>query len=218
MKDDPSITLDYIRSRHFSSDHCGFYPRPDQLPKLKYYEWIISCNGSIVERSAPWLKTYGMQYAKWIAPMKSLVDAGIRTVYENEESWFANADTPDTYMQGAMFLLTRKTKSGQILAPEEAIDRITLLKMMTSWASDFMLKPDVLGTLEPGKFADFVVLNKDYFSLPLEEIYSVYPIMTAVGGKPVFWRADFAAEAGQKAVGPQLKYLNIPKTDPSGTK
>jgi predicted amidohydrolase YtcJ len=218
MKDDPSITLDYVRSRHFSSDHCGFYPRPDQMPKLKEYGWMISCNGSIVERSAPWLKVYGMKYAKWISPVKSLIAAGVQTVYENEESWFGDPEVPDTYLQGAMFLLTRKTKNGESYAPEEAIDRVTLMKMMTSWASEYVLKPDLLGTLEPGKWADFVVFNKDYFSVPLEQIYSVYPVMTVVGGKPVFLRPEFAGEAGLKPVGPELKYANLPKSDPAGAK
>jgi predicted amidohydrolase YtcJ len=217
MKDDPAITLDYIRSRRFSSDHCGFYPRPDQMPKIAHYNWMISCNGSIVERSAPWLKTYGQQYAKWISPMRSLVNNGILTLYENEESW-GNPNSPDTYLQGAMFLLTRKTKDGAVLAPEEAIDKVTLMKMMTVWASEYMLRKDELGTLEPGKWADYVVLNKDYFSVPTEEAYTVYPVLTAVAGKPVFWRSDFAAENGQQPVGPQLKYANIPKSDPSGAK
>ena len=46
-----------------------------------------------------------------------------------------------------------------VTVPEEAIDRITLMKKMTSWVSLFVLKEDVLGTIEPGKFADYLVLN-----------------------------------------------------------
>jgi predicted amidohydrolase YtcJ len=225
MKDDPSLTKDYIRSRRFSADHCGFWPRKEQLPTLKDLNWIVSCNGMFINRSTPWLKVYGMQYGNRIAPMKSLVSAGIRTVYENEESWSAPPDAkhpngylsenPNTYMGSAVLLVTRKNNEGQVVAPEERIDRVTLMKMMTVWQAEYFQKEKELGTLEAGKLADFVVLNKDYFTVPEDEISSTYPEMTVVGGKPVFWRAEFAKEAGQAPVGVQVKYINVPKSDPN---
>jgi predicted amidohydrolase YtcJ len=222
MKDDPTITLDYIRSRRFSSDHCGFWPRPAQIPELKKLNWIVSCNGSYVNRSAPWLKVYGQQYGKWIAPVKSLIDAGVTTVFENEEAWskppgsnYPNGVYSNTYFGDAYLMLTRKNSEGQVIAPEERIDRNTLMKMMTVWQSQYFQKEKELGTLEPGKWADFVVLNKDYFTIPEEEIVSTYPVMTVVGGKPVFWRTEFAAEQGHAPVGYQVKFMNVPKSDPN---
>ena len=214
MKDDPAITLDYIRSRRFSADHCGFYPRPAQLPKIKEQGWIISCNGAIMNRSTPWLKVYGPQYAKWISPVKSLVAAGITTVYENEESW-VDPNVPNTYFESAARLITRKNAEGELIAPEEAIDRVTLMKMMTTWASEFVLKEDVLGTLEPGKWADFVVLNKDYFTVPEGEIANLYPDMTVVGSKVVILRAEFATQLGMSPIGTQIKFGNLPSGDPA---
>ena len=227
MKDDPSLTLDYIRSRHFSADHCGFWPRKEQLPKLKEMGWIVSCNGQFINRSTPWLKVYGMQYGSRISPVKSLISAGIRTVYENEESWSAPPDAqhpngylsenPNTYFGSAVLLLTRKNREGQVIAPEEIIDRVTLMKMMTVWQSDYLMKPE-LGTLEPGKWADFVVLNKDYFTVPEDEIANIYPLMTVLGGQPVFWRAEFASEQRHAPVGTQVKFINIPKSDPAAVR
>ena len=222
MKDDPTITLDYIRSRRFSADHCGFWPRPAQLPVLKNLNWIVSCNGAFINRSSPWLKVYGEQYGKWISPMKSLVAAGITTVYENEEAWsvpegtkFPNGVNSNTYFGSAALLLSRKNKEGKVIAPEERIDRVTLMKMMTVWQSQYFQKEKELGTLEAGKLADFVVLNKDYFTVPEEEISSTYPEMTVVSGKPVFVRAEFAKELGQAPVGYQVKYMNVPPSDPN---
>jgi predicted amidohydrolase YtcJ len=214
MKDDPAITLDYIRSRKFSSDHCGLYPRPDQLPVLKKYGWLLSCNGSGINRSMPWLKTYGMKYAKWVSPMKSILDAGIPVVFENEGGWGEDPDHPESYFAPLDFLMTRKFKDGQMVAPEEAVDRVSLMKGMTTWASDFLLRSNEIGTLEPGKWADFVVLNKDYFTVPQPEIPYVVPVMTVMGGKATFLRADFGAETGQRPVGYQIKYTNLPKGDP----
>jgi predicted amidohydrolase YtcJ len=213
MKDEPSITKDYIRSRRFSSDHCGFYPRPAQMPRLKDFNWIISCNGAFINRSTPYLSIYGEKYGKWISPIKGLIDAGVRVVYENEESW--NGENPNTYFGSAALLLTRKNTEGKVIAPEERIDRVTLMKMMTVWQSEYFQKEKELGTLEPGKLADFVVLNRDYFTVPEDQIASTYPVMTVVGGKAVFWRTEFAQEQGVAPVGYQAKFLNVPKTDPN---
>ena len=60
-KTDPTITLEYIRSRRFSSDHCGFYPRPEQIPRMAKLGMYISCGGNVLSRSYPWLETYGLK-------------------------------------------------------------------------------------------------------------------------------------------------------------
>jgi adenine deaminase len=102
--------------------------------------------------------------------------------------------------------ITRKRSDGVTLAAEEAVNRVQLLKMSTSYAAYYVLKEKEIGTLEPGKLADFIVYNKDYFTVPQEEIPSVFPLMVVVGGKTVVLRDEYAKEIGLQAVGPQLKF------------
>ena len=102
--------------------------------------------------------------------------------------------------------MTRERSDGVTLAAEEAVNRVQLMKMSTSYAAHFVLKEDDLGTLEPGKFADFIVLNKDYFTIPEEEIPSVYPLMVVRGGDTTVLREEYAQELGLEAVGPQLTF------------
>ncbi len=118
---------------------------------------------------------------------------------------------PETYFAPLALLMSYTDTHGQATAPEEPIDRVSLLKAVTSWAADFILKANELGTLERGNGADFVVLNKDYFNVPQEEILSVAPVMIVLGGKPAFLQADFAAEIGESPVHPSA---NVPKADP----
>ena len=56
--------------------------------------------------------------------------------------------------------------NGKVYAGREKIDRVTALKMATVWASEYVLKEKVLGSLEPGKLGDLLVLNRDYFTVP----------------------------------------------------
>jgi predicted amidohydrolase YtcJ len=141
-----------------------------------------------------------MQYAKWISPVKSALAAGVKVVYENEQGV---TDGNFAYFEP---FITRKNEQGQLVAPEEAIDRNIVMKMATSWSSEYVLKEDKIGTLEVGKWADFVVLSKDYFTVPVEEIPHLFPVLTAVGGKIRFVREDHAQKLGLKPTGVQLKY------------
>ncbi len=215
MQIDPTITLDYVRSRRFSSDHCGFYPRPDQMPRMANLGWWISCGGNVLSRSYPWLEQYGMQYEKWISPVKSLISHGIRVVYENEAGVQINNDA-EAYWDQGYALISRMNEYGVLVSPEEAIDRVTLLKMSTSWPAEYALREDELGTLESGKLADLLVLNKDYFTIPENEIPQVFPVMTIVGGKILVLRQEYADQIGMSPIGPQLNFRKNNRYTSSG--
>jgi predicted amidohydrolase YtcJ len=210
IREEPSITLDYVRSRRFSSDHCGFYPRQDQIPRMARLGYIVSCGGNVLDRSYPWLKLYGLKiYENRISPIRSLVEGGVRVVFENEGG--VRGTVARTYFNDVVPLITRRNHAGEMVAPDEAVDRVILMKMMTSWPSYYMLREDKIGTLTPGKWADFVVLNKDYFTVPVEEIAMTYPHMTVMGGKIRFLHSDFAPVIGKEPVGIEITYDNSPR-------
>ena len=66
-----------------------------------------------------------------------------------------------------------------------------------------MMKEDI-GTLEVGKLADFTVLDKDYFTIPVKEFVTIRPQMTVVGGKVQYLLADFGKTMKMDPVGYQL--------------
>jgi predicted amidohydrolase YtcJ len=204
IENEPGITLDYIRSRRFTADHCGFHPRPDQIPRIVKLGMVISCEGAYLTRSYPSLQRYGMQYANWVAPARGILDGGGKVVFEAEVR--VESGSGPTLFSEFMPFLTRKNARGQEVAPEQAVDRVRMLKMATTWGSEFMMKEGDIGTLEKGKLADLLVLNKDYFTVPLEQVPEVYPVMTMVGGKVVVLREEFASQIGRSAVGPQLQF------------
>jgi predicted amidohydrolase YtcJ len=43
-----------------------------------------------------------------------------------------------------------------------------------------------LGSLAPGKYADLLVLDRDYLTVPADQIKDIRPVMTMVGGKVVY--------------------------------
>ena len=63
---------------------------------------------------------------------------------------------------------------------------MTALKMATTWASEYMMAEDTAGTLEPGKYADFAVLDRDFFTIATEEIVDTTVVMTGLSSQIVY--------------------------------
>jgi predicted amidohydrolase YtcJ len=199
----PGISLDDIRKMRITADHCNFYPRKDQIPHFARLGMMLSCETAI-NRSTPWLDVYGKDKASQIAPIRSLLDGGVMVSSESGTSPTSGSGL--TWTAANLEFITRKNVRGELIAPEEAVNRQELMKMATTWAAHFVLKEDELGSLEPGKYADIVVFNKDYFTVPLEEFPTVYPVMTIMGGEIKVLREEFATELGTDPVGHQIEW------------
>ena len=75
---------------------------------------------------------------------------------------------------------------GHCIGREEAITIDEALRAMT-WGGAYMsFEEDIKGTLEPGKLADIVVLDRSLVSIDEEDIRNVKASITIVGGKAVF--------------------------------
>lgn len=67
--------------------------------------------------------------------------------------------------------------------PEECMTREQVLRGFTIWAAYAAFQENILGSIEPGKLADMVVLSKDILTVPAQEILTTVPVYTIVGGK-----------------------------------
>ncbi len=70
--------------------------------------------------------------------------------------------------------------------PAQQISREEVLSLYTRQNGWFLREEDQLGTIEPGKLADLVVLNSDYFAVPNEDLKKIRSVLTVVGGNVVY--------------------------------
>ncbi len=71
---------------------------------------------------------------------------------------------------------------------EHKMSRIEALRAFTIDAAYAGHQEDVLGTLEPGKWADFILIDRDYFEVPAKEIWETEVLETWVEGNKVYSR------------------------------
>lgn len=69
---------------------------------------------------------------------------------------------------------------------ENALTRQEALKAMTIWAAYGAFEENDKGSLEAGKFADFVVLDRDIMTVPEAELFGVKVLYTYIGGNLVY--------------------------------
>ena len=192
------ITLEQVRAMRITTAHNPFI-RPEQIEKLAKYgiRPEFSSWQALGLEGPDFIKLHGEQYLNWIMPMKSLVNAGIHPIFttdahmHKEPPEFQPVDEQgDNIWAYLEYFLTRVPHDKLVpTSRSEAVDRVSLMKSATIWAAEGVLNEKNIGSLEVGKLADFIVLDKDYFTIPEDQVHTINTALTAVGGK-IWFKAD----------------------------
>ncbi len=200
------FTLDEIRAKRHAFDHGAGAPRPAQIPRIKNLGMMASENNNLLWEppsvvpnmtgTSLMAKIYGVEYTSWVTPRMSMTRGGVMTGFEIDRP------LPHKILFFMLKGMTRYNDRDQkVYGPGERTDHIIQLKAMTRWGAYYMLREKVMGTLEPGKFADFIILDKDILTVPQDDIPGIKVLMTAVGGKVVHLTSSLASEIGMQPVG-----------------
>jgi len=116
-------------------------------------------------------------------PMKSFRDHGILAA-GNSDGFGENYA-----ITGIYGCVARRSKGGNYLCREEAVPVMDAIKAYT-WNAAYLEGSEATkGSIEPGKHADFVVLDRDITTVDPEEIIETKVLMTIIGGEVVYERS-----------------------------
>jgi len=130
----------------------------------------------------------GSERVKGAYAWRKLIDAG--AVIANGSDFPVELANP---MHGMYASVARKSRAG---LPEngwrsqDSLTREETLHSFTLAAAYAALQEDRLGSLEPGKWADFIVVDRDFFEIPEAEIDDIRVLQTWIGGEMVFERCE----------------------------
>ncbi len=122
-------------------------------------------------------------------PFRMLLDSGIHVGMSSDGMQIS----PMNPWIGLYYAVTGRNARGELINAGQTIGRNEALRLYTAANGWFLDEEDSLGSIEPGKYADLVVLNRDYFdpaATPDADIPDVHALLTVVGGEVVYGRVD----------------------------
>lgn len=138
--------------------------------------------------SAALEKVFSNAGMRWFFPLHSYLAAGIHPAGGSDHMIGHDKDravNPYNPFLGMWTAVTRLNTAGTAMHPEERISREDALRMYTVWAAWRHFADSSRGSLEAGKLADLVVLDRDYLKCPEDELRRIQPAAVMIAGKLV---------------------------------
>jgi predicted amidohydrolase YtcJ len=135
---------------------------------------------------------FGYDRLRYFQPLQSLFNAGV-VVAGGSDHWLAedpnNATNPFNPFLGMWIAMAREARYvDEAIYPEESLNLQQALQMYTLNAAYALSREQDLGSLEAGKLADFVVIDRDILNSTVDDIRDTRVLQTYLGGELVYQR------------------------------
>jgi predicted amidohydrolase YtcJ len=154
--------------------------QPQDLERMKRLNVYAQIHSRPTIQGALMFKVHGdLTYD--MPPLRLIQDSGVPWGLGSD----ATAVTPTSPFYTLWWAVTGKMIGGKKVL-NQTITREEALIAHTRSNAFFLFQEGNLGPLARGKYADLLVLDRDYLAVPADEIKDIRPVMTMVGGKIVY--------------------------------
>jgi predicted amidohydrolase YtcJ len=176
------------RDRRFRIEHAQ-HIAPADLPRFAKLGVIASMQPYHAIDDGRWAeRAIGAKRCETTYAFRSLLDSGARLAFGSD--WFVAPPTPIEGLYAAVTRCTLDDKHPGGWVPRQKIEVEEALRAYTIDAAYAEFSEAKLGSLEPGKLADVVVLGRNPFDTPPNELNTVPIRATIVGGKVVYQKPE----------------------------
>ena len=181
-----------IKDLRFCITHANF-PSQHNLERCKTLGVCADVQPAwLYKDGATLARVLGKERIRWFQPYKSwlkytTVGGGSDHMLKFDSLQSTNPWNPWLGLETAV---TRRLEDGQVLMADERLSREDALRMYTIHNCYLNREEKEKGTLEAGKLADLIVIDRDYLTCPERSISQTRVLMTMVGGKVVFEKKE----------------------------
>ena len=171
-----------IQGKRWAIEH-GFLPREEHFARIKALGAFVTVQNHLYLAGPSLVHYWGAARAARVTPVRAYLDHGVDVA--------AGTDAPVVPFPPLWTMyhfVTRGTISGGVLGPDQKITREEALRIATIGNARLTFDEQIKGSIEPGKLADFVVLDEDILTADPKRIEQMKILMTVVGGNAVFTR------------------------------
>ena len=162
---------------------------PENIERVKNLGGGIALDDKMALHGDGFIKTYNREKALQTPRLRQLVNSGVPLAMTTD-GFRASSYNP---WIGISWMVTGKSVSGsEILAKNNRLSRAEALKLYTIGPAWFAYQEHENGRIVPGNLADFVLLSKDYFTIPDDEIRTISSVLTIVDGRVVFGAQEYS--------------------------
>jgi predicted amidohydrolase YtcJ len=173
-----------IADRRWSIEHA-FIGRADHLPRIKALGVAISAQNHLYLAGPSLVRYWGATRAGITTPVKMYLDAQLPV-----SSGTDAPVVPYPPLWTLYHFVTRDTITGGVLGADQKVTRQQALRMATINNAWLNMEERTKGSIEPGKFADLVILSEDPLTCPEQNLRDAKILATMVGGKVVAGSLD----------------------------
>ena len=195
------VALDAIETARQTNGDSGLmheishaqYIHPDDIPRFRQLNVAAEMCPILWypgPSDAPRAGILGEERATHMWPMRSLLDAGALVFYGSD--WPAVVPNANPW-PGIEAMVSRKNPYGRFPGaqwPEQAIELSEAVRIVTRNGAAAAKSADRTGSIEVGKAADFIVLDRNIFEIPIDQVSDVQVVLTVVNGDVVFQASD----------------------------
>jgi len=171
-----------IKGRRFSLIHA-YQPSEENFEQCRRMGVVVASQPSFLYYlGESFYENVGGERSEWIKPHRAWIDNGIVVA--------AGTDSPVTpYLPfpSLWASIARRTEVlGTEMGAEQKVSREEAIRMYTINGAYHTFEEDIKGSIEPGRLADLIIIDRDILTRPLDEIKNTKVLMTFLGGKVVY--------------------------------
>ncbi|MEO8656967.1 MAG: amidohydrolase [Bryobacteraceae bacterium] len=169
--------------------HASFQS-PAAMDRMKRMGILADVQPGWLHYDSPALgRVFGIDNLRDFFPLRSYLDQGI-VIAGGSDHMIGhgknNAVNPFNPFFNMWMSITRRTTEGKVLFEHQRITREEALRMYTAGPAYLQFSEKLTGSIEVGKLADMVVIDRDFVSCPEDDIRKIEPLITMIGGKLVY--------------------------------